>query len=170
VQELVEGAVNAEVFVEYLRDKSALELDGIADLYADNGGGNDVFLANAGSDILFGQGGSDIFVYDSNDALVHGGSGIDILLSEDESLESLLGSDKVQDIELFVKGDGAESLTNLTALQGVGINVGSDSVTLSDDWQAQDNGTFINSTANLTIETTLEAEIAGQQIILQNQS
>ncbi|MBR3880865.1 MAG: VWA domain-containing protein, partial [Mailhella sp.] len=131
--------------------------------------GSDFIDGGAGSDILFGGSGSDIFVYDSTDALIHGGSGIDILLSEDDSLESLLGTDKVHDIELFVKGDGAESLTSLTALQDVGVNVGSNSVTLSEAWTAQSDGTFINETANLTIETTLEAEIAGQQIILQNQ-
>ena len=131
--------------------------------------GSDFIDGGTGSDILFGGSGSDIFVYDSNDALIHGGSGIDILLSEDDSLGSLLDTDKVHDIELFVKGDGAESLTSLTALQGVGVNVGNNTVTLSEAWTEQTDGTFINKTANLTIETTLEAEIAGQQTILQNQ-
>jgi len=168
VQNLVEGAVNAGVFVEYFNDKSALELDGLADLYADIDGGNDVFRANAGSDILFGQGGNDIFVYDAADALIHGGSGIDILLSNDISLDSLLDTSQVQEVELFVKGADAESLTSLSALEGVGITVGSDSVTLSESWKPCDNGTFVNETADLSIETTLEVDTAAEQIILQS--
>jgi len=164
-------------FADRLEDAYELSSDGGDMLFGGAGddvlfgmGGNDYLKGGAGEDVLFGGSGSDIFVYDSTDALIHGGSGIDILLSEDESLESLLGSDKGHDIELFVKGDGAESLINLSALQEVGINVGSESVTLSDEWHAQSDGTFINETAHLTIETTLDAEIEGQQIILQTQA
>ena len=132
-------------------------------------GGNDFINGGAGSDTLYGGSGSDIFVYDSEDALIHGGSGIDILLSNNDSLESLLESDKVQDIQLLVKGTGAESLTSLDALAGEGITVGENKVTLSNDW-VESNGTFINETASLTIEVSDEATIAGQQIIFQTQA
>jgi len=132
-------------------------------------GGNDFINGGAGSDTLYGGSGSDIFVYDQNDALIHGGSGIDILLSNNDSLESLLESGKVQDIELLVKGTGAESLTSLDALAGKGITVGEDRVTLSNDWVRSD-GLFTNETASLTIEVSDEATIAGQQIIFQTQA
>lgn len=131
--------------------------------------GNDFLDGNGGSDGLDGGEGSDIFVYDEADAFVQGGTGIDILLSDDSvSLDTLLGSGKVEDVEILVTGDNAESLTSLTALAEVGITVADGKVTLSDAWEQGPDHGFVNSSAHLTIETTLEATEAAGQIELQS--
>ncbi|MBQ4326154.1 MAG: hypothetical protein IJC28_04510, partial [Mailhella sp.] len=139
------------------------------------GAGNDIFRGMGdGADALFGEGGSDIFVYDSADALVHGGLGIDVLLSgENVSLDALLASGQVEDVEVLVRGTGAESLTSLGALAGKGIEVNGNSVELT-GWTQGETRTSGDVTVttwtqgDLTIETTLEVNTAAEQIILQS--
>jgi len=110
-------------------------------------------------------------VYDSADALVHGGLGIDVLLSGNDSthLDALLNGGKVQDVEVLVRGTGAESLTSLGELAGKGIEVNGNSVELTGWTQGE-----TRTSGDVTVTTwtqgdlTIETNLAAEQIILQS--
>ena len=185
-QSLVEGAVNAEVLEAYLRDFSEHELKSFAEENDDPSGGNDVFVANSGSDILFGQGGNDLFVYDADDYFVSGGSGIDVLLGGDDtpSLDALLGGTAGEDapivssIEMLVRGVDADALSLTTLSADYGITVGDNSLTLGEGWHQQGDAVQVRNGDDIFTVTTyehddgisLETTIAEQQILLQTQS
>ena len=185
-QTFVEGAVNASVLEAYLRDMSEHELVSFAQKYDDSTGGNDVFLANSGSDILFGQGGSDIFVYDAADYFVSGGSGIDVLLGDAStpSLADLLsgtgaGQPKVSEVEVLLKSESL-SLTSIDSLRDeFGITVGESGITLGEGWEKVSSQATQSGTDAITVDTytyttadndtiTLETTLAANQIHLQN--
>ncbi len=100
-------------------------------LFGDNG--DDFFDGGAGADTICGGSGNDIIVYDAADLLVDGGEGIDFLVSNNDelSLNGLLSdaSDEsgVQNVEVFIIGESALSLTSMDQLQAYGI------VTKTDD-------------------------------------
>lgn len=128
------------------------------------GGGNDYLDGGAGHDYLYGGEGNDLMVYDADDYAVFGGSGIDVLLSNssEETLNDLLkgieGKPHVQDVELFLKGDGVENLTSMDDLTKYGIHVENDQVTLDTGkgWHLQeDSSNIYTNDAGLTLETTL---------------
>ncbi len=145
------------------------------------GAGNDFIVGGYGSDTLYGGNdasgigsGNDIFVYDAQD-IFHGGDGIDFLLSTGtENLSALSGTDKVNDIEVLIKGEGSLSLTSMDALADKGITVetkdGQEVLKLdSSKWEGK-NGVY-NNDDGLTIETSLhesgDADFATDAIILQ---
>ncbi len=145
------------------------------------GAGNDFIVGGYGSDTLYGGNdasgigsGSDIFVYDAQD-IFHGSDGIDFLLSTGtENLSALSGTDKVNDIEVLIKGEGSLSLTSMDALADAGITVetkdGQEVLKLDSKWSG-DNGVYTNTDDKLTIETSLhesgDADFATDAIILQ---
>ena len=185
-QNTVEGAVNAEVLEAYLRDFSEHELKSFAEENDDPSGGNDVFVANSESDILFGQGGNDLFVYDAEDYFVSGGSGIDVLLGGDDthSLDALLGGTAGEDapivssIEVLVRGVDADALSLTTLSADYGITVGDNGLTLGEGWHQQGDAVQVRNGDDIFTVTTyvhdegisLETTIAEQQILLQTQS
>lgn len=135
----------------------------------DGGAGNDFLDGGDGEDKLYGDAGNDIMVYDANDALVEGGSGIDFLLTAgNESLDALLGSGKVTNVEVLVKGSGVEDLTNMKkslADYGIGLNDDNDRLTLTNtngQWTQQDANTYVHEGANGTDLTLQIAEGANQ--------
>ena len=140
--------------------------------------GNIVFPsagAPDGADQLYGGSGNDIFVYDAQD-IFQGGDGIDFLLSTGtEHLSSM--SEKVNDIEVLIKGDAdaLKGLTSIGELSQIGITVetkGNQEVLKLDSskWSG-DNGVYTNTDDALTIETSLpesgDADFATAAMILQ---
>ena len=132
-----------------------------------HGAGNDFIVGGYGSDTLYGGNdasgigsGNDIFVYDAQD-IFHGGDGIDFLLSTGtENLSTLSGTDKVNDIEVLIKGEGSLSLTSMDALADKGITVetkdGQEVLKLDSKWKlTDDDGVYANNTDGLIIETSL---------------
>lgn len=150
LQSVIEDAVNAETFRDFLILKSPEELesymskfetqnDGNDQLFGGSGndvifgmGGDDYIVGGAGNDTIYGGAGNDIIVYDANDVLVNGGEGIDFMVSTDSdlTLDALLaggeGKPNVDGIEVLIKGSDALSLTSveqLAADYGISINV-----------------------------------------------
>jgi len=164
--------------------------DGVDSLFG--GVGVDFIDGGDGADTLNGGSGSDIFVYDPDDVLVQGGDGLDFLLGNDATpdLGDLLQNGSVSQVEILVRGLEAGDLTNakittpglgLTAMEEMadklGITVNTDSVilegwklsgskTVGEGSEAVTVTTYVNG--GYSIETTLEAEVTSQQIILQN--
>ena len=146
--------------------------DGNDHLYG--GSGND-FLdgGDGGANELYGGAGNDVLVFHQGD-IIDGDSGLNVLISGgSESLDTLLGSGNVSHVDVLVQdagtasGDATSSLTSLTALSNVGINMGgqaadgSHSITLdSTQWTTLDGGhSFTNATADLTITTTSSVQV-----------
>ena len=149
------------------------------------GAGNDFIAGGSGADTLYGGNdaagsgsGNDIFVYDAQD-IFYGGDGIDFLLSTGtENLSTLSGTDKVNDIEVLIKGDAdaLKGLTSMDALADKGISVEDGKVSFDNDhgwtWTQTDAGTgdqFANYTGTATVNDqtlTLEVEVAVN--VLQN--
>lgn len=143
LQSVIEDAVNAETFRDFLDLKSPEELESYMSKFETEDDGNDTLEGGDGNDLLFGMGGddfidggagedaifggsgNDIIVYDKADYLVSGGSGIDFMVSDDSglTLDTLLSGGKdgkdgpiVDSIEVLLKGDAALSLTSLDQL------------------------------------------------------
>ncbi|WP_298069514.1 hypothetical protein [uncultured Mailhella sp.] len=133
--------------------------------------GSDTLFADSGNDDLSGSdalsAGDELIQYDPTDYAVFGGdNGIAVLLSNDTDADSLddllkapLGGDKphVQDVELFLKGEGVEDLTRMSDLQQHGITVDEESktVTLGEGWKkAEDGSGYVNEDNNWTLETS----------------
>lgn len=136
-------------------------------------GGANTFAADGGGNELFGGAGNDVLVFHQGDT-IDGDSGLNVLISGgSESLDTLLGSGNVSHVDVLVQdagtasGDATSSLTSLTALSNVGINMGgqaadgSHSITLdSTQWTTVDGGhSFTNATADLTITTTSSVQV-----------
>ena len=147
--------------------------------YLDGGFVADYLDSGAGSDTLNSGAGNIILIYDSinSDKTLDGGDAkdIDFLLSTDMtvSLDNLLNNTDttkgplVSNIEVLVKGDDADKITNLTDLDDKGIKVNGNTVELSSAWEAdKDNPqVFINEAEQLTLETTLTNE--GEDVVTQ---
>lgn len=135
--------------------------------FLDGGYGLGHLYGEAGVNHLYGGEGNDIMVYHDGDIL-DGGAGLDFMLVDStEGLNSLLGAAK--GVEVAIKGDNDGQtaselgLTNLDKLADVGIHVAENNVdgkhtttmTLSDAWTHNVDGTYTNGTAHLTLSTTL---------------
>ena len=79
LQSVIEGAVNAETFHDFLQLKSPSELESYAGRYETSEDGNDILHGGAGDDLLFGMGGSDALYGDAGNDVLFGGSGNDYL-------------------------------------------------------------------------------------------
>ena len=88
------------------------------------GNGNDFLHGGTGENQLYGGDGHDILVFNAQNTVMDGGDGIDFLVgvSDTNSLESLLNSGAVKDVEVaIIRGGG--SLTSLEALDDFGLTV-----------------------------------------------
>lgn len=123
LQSVIEDAVNAETFRDFLDLKSPEELESYMSKFETENDGNDTLEGGDGDDMLFGMGGddqlfggagddiliggsgndyldggngNDIIVYDQDDYLVSGGTGIDFMVSNDKTLtmDTLLSGGK----------------------------------------------------------------------------
>lgn len=146
------------------------------------GFGDDFLDGGAGSDYLYGGAGNDIIVYDGNDFLIDGGSGIDFMVSDGElSLDDLLSnsgngdgsSPIINDIEVLISGKDALSLTNIKQLADeYGITISEDGTTLTLDtslWKQDGDKFSYTGGKDLTLETTLEPNLAGDDAEVQTQ-
>lgn len=128
------------------------------------GSGSDYLDGHGGSDHLYGGSGNDIMVFHEGDSL-NGGAGLDFMLVDStEDMNALLNVAK--EVEVAIKGaDGKAAadlgLTDLGKLADVGIHVvdstdgGHTTMTLSDAWTHNVDGTYTNASAALTLSTTL---------------
>ena len=92
------------------------------------GAGNDYLNGEAGSDISSGEDGNDIVAFDENDTDITGGTGIDFLVSGEETLDSLVSKAEGKDFEVAIATDEdtSASLTNLTAIEDIGVSIDTD--------------------------------------------
>ncbi|MDE5832737.1 MAG: VCBS domain-containing protein, partial [Desulfovibrio sp.] len=144
------------------------------------GAGNDYLSGDAGADIIYAGGGHDIIVYDAADKFVDGGSGIDVMIGGQgtPSLQSLLASGKVQNVEMlltsenkFISTMGINSPDNLTEK---GVNINGNTVELSDAWTLSktENGVRFYENANggnkLTLQIKEGANVgkAGETLVI----
>ncbi|MBP3730189.1 MAG: VWA domain-containing protein, partial [Mailhella sp.] len=157
----------------------------------DGGAGEDYLDGGAGADTINGGAGTDIIRYGDGDTIdggssVDDGGDIDILLgnASDGSLDSLLGSGKVSNVEIFLKANNGDidslDLTSLGKLQAeanIYVRKDGDEISLSNQeggntqvsWDLENYGhsddgisTFYLKNGDvtiLTLETTLQAEV-----------
>ena len=147
------------------------------------GFGDDFLDGGVGNDYLYGGAGNDIIVYDGNDFLIDGGSGIDFMVSDEGglSLDDLLNSSGkeghsgpiINDIEVLISGSDALSLTNIDQLAAdYGITIGEEGRTLTLDtslWKQDGDKFSYTGGKDLTLETTLEPSLAGDDAEVQTQ-
>ena len=147
------------------------------------GFGDDFLDGGVGNDYLYGGAGNDIIVYDGNDFLIDGGSGIDFMVSDEGglSLDDLLNSSGkeghsgpiINDIEVLISGSDALSLTNIDQLAAdYGITIGEEGRTLTLDtslWKQDGDKFSYTGGKDLTLETTLELSLAGDDAEVQTQ-
>ena len=147
------------------------------------GFGDDFLDGGVGNDYLYGGAGNDIIVYDGNDFLIDGGSGIDFMVSDEGglSLDDLLNSSGkeghsgpiINDIDVLISGSDALSLTNIDQLAAdYGITIGEEGRTLTLDtslWKQDGDKFSYTGGKDLTLETTLEPSLAGDDAEVQTQ-
>lgn len=120
----------------------------------------------------------DVTVIDKSDVLIDGGLGVDVVVTTDDlSLEKMLeqGEQKeidpeaetpaARDIEVLIKGEGLDKVESEEDLEEYGVKFieNGQGIELDSDWkpaeeEAEESGavsTYVNETANLTLETTL---------------
>lgn len=79
LQSVIEDAVNAETFRDFLILKSPEELESYMSKFETQNDGNDQLFGGSGNDIIFGMGGDDILRGGDGNDLLFGGSGNDYL-------------------------------------------------------------------------------------------
>jgi hypothetical protein len=104
------------------------------------GAGNDYLHGGAGNNELYGGDGNDILVFNPGDT-IDGGTGIDFLIvGGAQSLdEDLMGN--VNDVEVILSGSDMSNLTDMNALQNIGITLKDDGtgIRLGSSWHATES-------------------------------
>jgi len=130
--------------------------------------------------MLDGGAGNDVLVFHQGDT-INGGDGTDVLLvggTDTTTVDDLFHS-KTSNIEVIIKGDGAESLTDMQKLADKGITfTAGNQVELdgSKGWVHQDSApgdthsVWTNASENLSVTTANneEADNAAKTILLHN--
>ena len=144
------------------------------------GAGNDFLDGGTGTNMLDGGAGNDVLVFHQGDT-INGGDGTDVLLvggTDTTTVDDLFNS-KTSNIEVIIKGDGAESLTDMQKLADKGITfTAGNQVELdgSKGWVHQDSApgdthsVWTNASENLSVTTANneEADNAAKTILLHN--
>ena len=109
----------------------------------EGGVGNDYLSGNAGADTLRGGTGDDTLVFQMDNALMDGGAGFDTLLIDTTITIDFdsFNSSVIDNMEVIELGDGAQTLTNLSA---------SDVIAMTDSG----NQLFINGDSNDQVSLT----------------
>ncbi|MCQ2445141.1 MAG: hypothetical protein MJ061_06625 [Mailhella sp.] len=108
------------------------------------------FLSSTGDDgNLFPVPEYPTFRYDAHDYMIVGGSGIDCIVNDGSlSLADLLNQDSkvegvplVIDVEMLITGEGAESITDITKVEGLTLESteSADIIRLGSSWVLQDD-------------------------------
>ena len=132
LQSVIEDAVNAETFRDFLILKSPEELESYMSKFETQNDGKDTLDGGAGDDLLFGMGGDDILRGGDGNDLLFGGSGNDYLDggAGEDAIFGGAGNDIIvydsndylvsggSGIDFMVSGDSTLSLKTL--LQGTG--------------------------------------------------
>ena len=103
LQSVIEDAVNAETFRDFLDLKSPEELESYMSKFETEDDGNDTLEGGDGNDLLFGMGGDDQLFGGAGDDILIGGSGNDYL-DGGNGADTLYGGDG-NDIIVYDKAD-----------------------------------------------------------------
>ena len=155
----IDGGAGDDILIGGSGDDTLLGGDG--DDFLFGGSGDDFLDGGAGADTIFGGSGNDLIVYDKDDYLIDGGADIDVLLAglNDPSLKELTDSNKVNDVEVLIKGANTLDITSMEDLADkLGIQIKGDSMTLDKEWvlKGTENGIAVFEKDGVTLETSLE--------------